>query len=88
MAGQIAPHLGNGLPEGSRGHQSGSLTNLCCHHDEKVRIEDLAGGTLRLSTRKISQLGASGRPMATASPTSGSNERRSAPDALRDGIRF
>jgi hypothetical protein len=56
MAGQIAPHLGNGLPEGSSGHQSGSLTSLYCHNDEKIRIEDLAGGTLRLSTRNISQL--------------------------------
>jgi hypothetical protein len=43
MAGQIAPHLGNGLPEGSSGHQSGSLTSLYCQRPPHLTLHAVGG---------------------------------------------
>ena len=55
-AGQIAAHLGNGLPEGSCGHARRHLTGLSGNNGEQVGIEHLASGTLRVSTCKVSQV--------------------------------
>ena len=88
FSGQVAAHLGHSLPEGSCGHQRGSLNDLCCHNGEQVRIEDLVRRTLRIATGKIAQLRASAPPEATRNRASGSNDQRSAPGGLRDDSQF